>query len=426
MAGILDGIKVIDLSQVAAVPMAARHLADFGADVIHVENPATGDSWRTYQAGQGPGNNGVPSEFNYNWENFNRNKRSMSLDVSQTEGQKIIYSMIEQADVFMTNLTLRRIDKFKITYDIINKINPRIIYASVTGYGKKGPDRNIPAYDITAYWTRSGFPYMLASTGLPRPGFRPAMGDNVAALAIALGVVMALYNREKTGEGQEIDVSLLHTGLYQISFDVAGFLTTNLEYKDTRNKPSQELIDKALEGVSAITNFHRKAIMNPLAASYVTKDAMQILLMMLQPDRYWARFCQAIDLPELINDPRYNTFDRRYENREALFTMLDKVFQSKTWEEWKPLLIDIPHAPAISLREAMSDPQLEANNVITQYEHPSRGLIKMLANPINMSKDSATVRMPAPEFGQHTEEILLEYGYTWDDIVRFKEQHVIA
>jgi crotonobetainyl-CoA:carnitine CoA-transferase CaiB-like acyl-CoA transferase len=426
MSGILDGIKVIDCSQVAAIPMAARHLADFGADVVHIENPATGDSWRSYQAGQGPGNNGVPSDFNYNWENFNRNKRSMTLNLANEEGQKIMHNMVKQADIFLTNMRPFEIENFKIGYDILNKINPRIIYASVTGFGKKGPDRNVPAYDITAYWTRSGFAYMLTQTGMPGPGFRAAMGDNVAALAIANGVNMALYQREKTGVGQEIDVSLLHTGLYQISFDVAGFLTTGMDYKDTIEKPPQEMIDKILEAMMPVMVFYRKDMLNPLASMYLSKDAVRILLMMLTPDRYWPKFCRTIGIPEIIDDPRFNTFDGRAQNKDALMGILDKVFRSKTWEEWKPILADIPHAPATTLKEAINDPQAEANNFYVEYEHPSRGKIKMLANPINMSKNPATVRMAAPEFGQHTEEVLLEYGYTWNDIIQFKEKGVIA
>jgi crotonobetainyl-CoA:carnitine CoA-transferase CaiB-like acyl-CoA transferase len=426
MAGILDGIKVIDVSQVAAIPMAARHLADFGADVVHVENPMTGDSWRTYQAGQGPGNNGVPSDFNYNWENFNRNKRSMTLDLSKSDGQKVIHNMVKQADIFLTNMRPYEIENFKIGYDVLSKINPRLVYASVTGYGKNGPDKNVPAYDITAYWTRSGFPYLLTATGMPGPGYRAAMGDNVTALAVAFGVMMALYHREMTGTGQEIDVSLLHTGLYQLGFDVAAFLITGLEYKDTREKAPQELITKAMEGYTHLAAFYRKEAMNPLASAYMSKDAVRILLMMLQPDRYWPKFCRTIGIPEFIDDPRFNTFDGRVENREALGAILDKVFQSKTWAEWKPILADIPHAPATTLREAMNDPQLKANDMIVSYEHPSRGNIKMLGNLVNMSENPATVRMPAPEFGQHTEEVLLEYGYTWDDIIQLKEHRVIA
>jgi crotonobetainyl-CoA:carnitine CoA-transferase CaiB-like acyl-CoA transferase len=426
MAGILDGIKVIDCSQVAAMPMAARHLADFGADVVHVENPAAGDSWRFYQAGQGPGNNGVNSDFNYNFENFNRNKRSMTLNLASEEGQKIMHNMVKQADIFLTNMRPFEIENFKIRYDVLSKINPRIVYASVTGYGKKGPDRDVPAYDVTAYWTRSGFSYMLSQRGLPAPGFRAAMGDNVAALALAYGVMMALYQREKIGIGQEIDVSLLHTGLYQLGFDVAGFLITGHDYKDEREQAPQVLVDKVLDAMVPVMAFYRKDMMNPLAVGYLAKDGVRILLMMLTPDRYWPKFCRTIGVPELIDNPKFNTFNGRAQNRDELMAIFDKIFRTKTWDEWKPILADIPHAPATTLAEAIHDPQAEANNFFCEYEHPSRGKIKMLANPINMSENPATYRMAAPEFGQHTEEVLLEYGYTWDDIIQFKEKGVIA
>jgi crotonobetainyl-CoA:carnitine CoA-transferase CaiB-like acyl-CoA transferase len=188
----------------------------------------------------------------------------MTLNMASEEGQKIMHNMVRQADVFLTNIRPFEVENFKIVYEVLNKINPRIIYASITGFGKKGPDRNVPDYDITAYWTRSGFAYMLTQTGLPGPGFRAGMGDNVAALALANGVLMALLQREKTGIGQEIDVSLLHTGLYQISFDVAGFLTTGMDYKYTIEKPPQEMIDKILEAMIPLMVFYRKDMLNLL------------------------------------------------------------------------------------------------------------------------------------------------------------------
>lgn len=426
MAMALEGIKVIDVSQVAAVPMAARHLGDFGADVVHVENPATGDSWRYYQAGQGPGNNGVPSKINYNWENFNRNKRSMTLDLSKEGGQKVIHKMVTQADVFLTNLRPFERERFCVTYDTLKAINPRIIYASATGFGKKGPDANAPAYDVTAYWTRSGFSSMLTMPGLPGPTFRAAMGDNVAALALAYGVMMALYVREKTGMGQELDIALMHIGLYQISFDIAGALVTGLDHKDWRNEPPPEMVAKAQEANAPIMAFHRSQIMNPLASAYVTKDNMRILLMMLQPDRYWPRVCQAIGKPELADDPRFNTFDGRATNRELVSQILANAFVSKTLEEWKPILRDIPYAPQRTIKEAINDPQSEANDFFVSYEHPAYGQIRMVANPVNMSATPSNVRLPAPEIGQHTEEVLLEYGYSWEDIASLKEKGVIG
>ena len=151
MAQALEGIKVVDVSQVAAVPIAARHLADFGADVLHIENPTTGDSWRVYQAGQGTGRAGVPSDINYNWENYNRNKRSVTVDITQEAGQKVTHRFVEQADVFLTNLRPYELERYNMQYDTLKQINPRIIFGALTGFGKKGPEKDAPAYDTTAF-----------------------------------------------------------------------------------------------------------------------------------------------------------------------------------------------------------------------------------------------------------------------------------
>ncbi|MFC2021896.1 CaiB/BaiF CoA transferase family protein [Chloroflexota bacterium] len=426
MALALEGIKVVDVSQMAAVPMAARHLADFGADVIHVENPATGDFWRGYQAGQGSGTSGVPSEINYNWENYNRNKRSLTLDLSQEGGRNIIYKLLEKADVFVSNLRPFELERFKLEYETLSRLNPRLIYGSLTGYGRKGPDKDLPAYDTTAYWARSGIPYMLTMAGTPGPGSRPAFGDNVTALALALGVMMALFVRERTGIGQEVDMALFHAGLYQIGFDIAGTLATGVDYGDWREKPSPELVAEAQAATAPIAAFYRSTILNPLAMRYVTKDGRMIHFVALQADRYWSRFCRAIEREDLENDPRFNSFEARAENRAALYSILDETFLSKTLDEWKPRLTGMPWAPYQNLREAIKDPQARANDFFVAYDHPAHGRIEGVANPAKLSKTPATMRMAAPEFGQHTEEILLEYGYTWEDIAQLKEQGVIA
>ena len=218
----LEGIKVIDVSQVAAVPMCARHLADFGADVLHIENAVTGDSWRNLQAGAGGGPAGIPSDIPYNWEAFNRNKRSVAIDLSKEGGRKIIYRMVEKADIFLTNLRLSERKKFEMEYQTLNTLNPRLIYGSVTGHGMNGPDKDMPAYDTTVYWARSGISHLLTIPGMSAPNSRPAFGDNVAGLALAFGVMNALYARDRIGLGQEVDISLFFTGLYQLTFDVAG------------------------------------------------------------------------------------------------------------------------------------------------------------------------------------------------------------
>ena len=437
MAIALDGIKVVDLSQVAAVPAAARHLADFGADVIHVENPATGDFWRGYQAGQGTGATGVPSDINYNWENYNRNKRGVTLDLSQERGQEILYKLVEEADVFLTNLRPIELERFNLEYATLSRLNPRLIYGALTGFGKKGPDRNVPAYDLTAYWTRAAIPYLLTMFGMPGPSFRPAFGDNVAALALAFGVMTALYVRERTGVGQEVDLALYHTGIYQISFDIAGALVTGQDYKDELMKRRQEqeesvrklreeMIAEAEAAVARLSDLNRGNMPNPLAMRYQTKDERMVVLLALQPDRYWSRFCQAIEREDLEHDPRFESIERRAENSAALIAILDEVFLTRTLDEWKPRLAALPFAPAQTLLEVINDPQARANDFFVTFDHPTYGRIEVIANPVKLSKTPATVRMPAPEFGQHTEEVLLEHGYTWEDIAQLKEQGVIA
>jgi len=257
MALALEGIKVIDVSQVAAVPMCARHLADFGADVLHIENPTTGDMWRGYQANQEVTRSVAPSHINYNWENYNRNKRSVTIDLAQEGGQEIIHKLLEKADVFVSNLRPFELEKFKLEYETLSKLNPRLIYGCITGYGRKGPEKNAPAYDTTAYWTRSGIPYMLSRPGMPGPSFRPAIGDNVAALALAYGVMMALFVREKTGVGQEVDVALFHAGMYQISFDIAGALATGLDFADWREQPPLEMVAEAQTAMLPVAAFYK-------------------------------------------------------------------------------------------------------------------------------------------------------------------------
>ena len=260
----LEGLKVIDCSQVAAVPMCARHLGDFGADVIHIENPTTGDYWRVFKDAQASQGTGCPSDFDYNWENYNRNKRSVTVDLYKQSGREIIHKMVEQADVFLTNLRSFELERFQVDYETLSRINPRIIFGNVNGYGKEGPDKDLPAYDTTAYWARAGIPYMLSYPGVPCIGYRPAIGDNVVGLALAYGVMQALYVREKTGVGQEVDVSLFHTGLYQISFDVSAALITGMDFADWQDQPPVELQQQALAAIAQILATYAGKVTSPI------------------------------------------------------------------------------------------------------------------------------------------------------------------
>jgi crotonobetainyl-CoA:carnitine CoA-transferase CaiB-like acyl-CoA transferase len=426
MAMAFEGIKVIDCSQVAAVPIGARILGDFGADVIHVENPITGDYWRVFKDAQAEQGGACPSDFDYNWENYNRNKRSCTIDLTKESGRAIIHKMVKEADVFLSNLRDFELERFQVDYKTLDSINPRIIWGNVNGYGKEGPDKDLPAYDATAYWARAGFPYVMSQPGIPVYGYRPAIGDNVVGMSLAFGVAQALYVREKTGVGQEIDISLMHTGFYQNGFDVSGALITGLDFDDWREKPPQEMQDQALMAVAQIMGFYSARLNSPITGGYITKDSRTLVFVILQPDRYWDRFCRAVGRPDLAENPKYQTIEGRAEDVVELRQIFSQIFMTKTYDEWHPLLEGIPYAPNQSLKDIINDPQAIASGCFVEYDHPTQGRIKQIANPVIMSKTPANVRMPAPEFGQHTEEVLLEYGYTWEDIARLKDEGAIA
>ncbi|MFC1949336.1 CaiB/BaiF CoA transferase family protein [Chloroflexota bacterium] len=401
----LEGLKVIEMGQMVAVPMASRLLGDFGADVIHIEHPIRGDTGRTVQTAAAR-RVGLPVEdiVPYIWEHYNRNKRGMTLDVSQEEGQQLLYKMVGTADVFLTNMRPFEIERYHLDYKTLSKLNPRLIYASLTGLGKNGADKNVPSYDHTIYWARAGFSHRLAAKGMAISGQVGAFGDNIAAMVMAYGIMTALYIRETTGVGQEVDISLLNTGIYHDSWDVTGALITGRDI---------QMPDWSESGA--------------LLTCYQTKDGRWLRVGFVLPDRYWARFCQAIGREDLENDPRFDSTQTKAQNNAALLDILKDVFKGKTLAEWKERLgNDIPWAPVQTIPEVCQDPQARQNGAFIQYDHPSYGPMELVANPVMLSKTPSGVNMPAPEFSQHTEEILLDYGYTWEDIAGFKEKGVIA
>ncbi|MBW2284457.1 MAG: CoA transferase, partial [Deltaproteobacteria bacterium] len=381
MAPVLEGIKVIDVSQVAAVPMAARILADFGADVIHVENPTIGDHFRHVLSGMSS-TTGIKCDINYVWELYNRNKKCITLDLSQEGGQEVLYKIIETADVFLTNLRPFELKKFRVEYETLNRKNPRLVAGYLTGYGKSGADKNVPAYDHTAYWARSGIPHRLRSLlpalrepGVTPPAFLPAFGDHMAGMSLACGIMMALFGRERTGSGEEVNVSLFHSGVYQLSFDVSGALVTGEDCPQVNSREDNP---------------------NALVGQYQTKDGRWILFCILRPERFTSQFCKAIGREKLLDDPRFESMEAMTENRIALMEILDGVFKEKTLDEWKPLLNEagLPWSPIQSLLDVVHDPQARANDFFVAYDHPTYGKIEGVANPIKLGKGLEPVRMP--------------------------------
>ncbi|OGN89367.1 MAG: hypothetical protein A2Z74_04115 [Chloroflexi bacterium RBG_13_46_9] len=305
--------------------------------------------------------------------------------------------------------------------------------------GKEGPERNLPAYDQTVHWYRSGAAYALTPAGMPAIGFRAGFGDTVAGMSLFSGIMTALYNREKTGAGQEVEVSLLHTGIYQLSFDISGALVTGRDFKDPnpdlppppdelKAKKMEDLVARINETFKELSELGRSSIPNPMATAYWTKEDRVVYVNCLQPERYWSKMCRAIGCPELEHDSRFVTQEARFLNHSDLFYILKEAFSTKTIDEWKFILTDagIPYAAQQKISEVPRDVQARANKYFVPVEHPTHGKIEVIASPINLSETPATYRLTAPEFSQHTEEILLELGYSWEDIAKFKEKKIIA
>lgn len=407
----LEGIKVVETAAFFAGPIAGRFLADWGADVIHVEHPIRGDISRSIKyssvspAARRAGKL-IDSNIDYEAENNNRNKRSMTLDLSNPLGRVILYRMIEKADVFLANFRPRELKKFKLEYRTLKHLNPRLIHANVTGYGESGPNKDTGGHDTLCFWARSGIMHIIQKPDMAPLITPTAMGDRITAIALALGIVTALFVRERTGIGQEVETSIFNVGVFAIGGDIAGSLVTGQDLQQP----------------------DRKDMQNALATFYQTKDGRWIRLSITQPDPYWSRFCRAIGRDDIEHDPRFATFEPRIRNYASLFDLLEGIFRSKTLHEWKIQLnqAGLLWAPVQNLPEVTSDPQARANNFFITYDHPVHGPIELVANPVRLSKTPERVRRPAPEFSQHTEEILLEYGYTWDAIEQLKQQQIIA
>ncbi len=408
----LEGITILEAATAFAVPMAGRLLADWGAEVIRVEHTIRGAYLRDVQNsafGKSGARAGriIQTDVDYDMENHNRNKKSIALDLSTGRGQEILYRMIAKADVFLSNFRDREIKKFNLEWDTLQQINPRLIHANLTGYGKCGPDKDLPGYDFLTFWARSGLLHILMKPSA-EPLVTPlAIGDRFAATILALGIMTALFVRERTGLGQQVDTSLFNTGVFAIACDIGGSLITGQDLQQC----------------------DRKDVLNVLSTFYQTKDGRWLRLGIGgQSILYWTRFCQAIGRPDIEKDPRFASHELRLTNRSALFRIVEEAFLSRTLAEWKIRLnkAALPWGIVQNLPEATSDPQARANGFFDSCEHPTYGHIEMVAPPVSLSRTEATIRMPAPVFGQHTEEILLRYGYTQQEIKQLRAEKVIV
>jgi crotonobetainyl-CoA:carnitine CoA-transferase CaiB-like acyl-CoA transferase len=398
----LEGVRVIDLTVWFQGPVAAQHLADFGAEVIKVERPQGGD--------QGRGVRSIKALPVGDWNQYflviNRNKKSLALDLKKPAGREIMYRLVEKSDVFLSNMGLELLTAWELTYEKLCQINPRLVYATNTGYGRFGAV-NKPSFDMTVQ-ALTGLMARLGEPGQPPIYLGMGSGDAYGGLFSALGIVLGLLNRNRTGKGQWIDASLYGAQLFLTAPTLQAYLATgNAQYAQQRS---------------------RKAAANPLWNRYRAKDQW-VFLCVPNDDANWSRLCQTLDDTTLASDPAFDSTERRRRNAKKLIRGLDKLIKQRAAAEWMERwnAAGIVASPIGTLADLAADPQAWANDYFVEtYCEEVQRQVKVRGLPIGLRKTPGAVRALGPELGQHTELILNEtLGYSWEEIVAFKEAGVI-
>ncbi|WP_410872858.1 CaiB/BaiF CoA transferase family protein [Nocardia sp. A7] len=396
MSGPLAGIKVLEVAMYGFVPSAGAVLSDWGADVVKVEHASGGDPQRGLRR---VGNFTVEGDPNPNVEHANRGKRSIGIDMSVPEGREVVQSLARDADVFLTSFLPSARAKFGIDVDDIRAVNPGIVYARGSALGPRGAESGRGGYDMTAFWCRAGIAASITPAGveglIPPPG--PAFGDTISGTNLAGGIAAALLKRERTGETSVVDVSLLGSGLWALGHTIA------------LSAHQQQPMVAPPSGVHG-------APTNPLSGLYATSDDRYLSFVMLQPAKFWADVCRHIDRPELAQDPRFRDAASIAEHTAAAVAILRGVIGGRTLAEWTQRFATLagPWAPVQDSLQLLSDAQIRAND----YVLPA-GELELVASPVQFDVEPPRVR-PGPEFAAQTEEILLELGLDWDQIITLK------
>jgi crotonobetainyl-CoA:carnitine CoA-transferase CaiB-like acyl-CoA transferase len=383
MQGIFSGLRVIDCATYIAGPAAATILSDFGAEVIKIERPPYGDPYRYL-----PQVAGMPlSDVNYTWILDARNKKSVALNLNDTEARGALLKLIDSADVFITNYQPQLQRKFGLEYKDLAPRNSRLIYASVTGYGENGDDAEKPGYDATAYWARSGLMNSMHN-GDAEPVQSPAgFGDHPTSVALFASIMMALYQRQITGLGTKVSTSLVANGVWSHSCAVQA----------------------ALCGARFLPKWTRKEAINPLVNHYLASDGKRLFFCLLEPVCDWPNLCKALDWPHLLHDARFNTVDARRVHNVELIALLDEAIAKHDLAHWTRVFKehDLVWGPVPTPGEVAADPQLAANGIFAEID-PG---LKTVQNPINVEGVAKSKPTMAPRVGEHTREVLRGAGF---------------
>ncbi len=403
----LEGIRIIDISPWFAAAHGTSMLADMGAEVITIEDVPRGGPVRGELTSLATLGTFLPaSDVNFHLPTFYRNKKSVGINLRKEGARHVIYRLTRKSDVFASGIQASTLQKWGFDYKTVSQFNPRIIYALLSGYGRKGPDKDKPVFDLVAQ-ARGGMMSLMGEPDSPPPAWGAIWNaDSVASLMFAYSITLALLVRERTGLGQEVDTSVLGG---QIAMGTT-FLEACLATGQNPVKVS------------------RKVVANPLRNIYRTKDGRWLALHMPGNARFWDRFCNALGLACLTVNPKFSSVDGRAQNAEALISLLDEAFAGKTGSEWMNIL---PQKGVVcslvnNYTEVAVDPQVLANEYVATAEHPTLGPVKVVGLPVQLSKTPGNVSAFAPEYGQHTEEVLMGVGgFDWQEIAKLKEDGVI-
>lgn len=395
--GLLDGVRIIDLTRVLAGPYCTMMLGDLGADVIKIEVPGRGDDTRHW----GPPftDSGESAYF----LSANRNKRSMTLNLKSPDGLKILKELVREGDVLVENFKPDTLKRLGLDYSLMKEINPGIIYCTITGYGYTGPYKDRPGYDFII----QALGGMMSITG-PEDGEPTRVGvaitDIITGIFSSNAIIAALFAKTRTGSGQRIDMSLLDSQIATLSYVASNYLI------------SKEPTKRYGNGHPNIVPYQ----------SFKTKD--KYIAIAVGNDSQWEKFCNAVDHSEWITDDRFATNNKRVENREIIIPLLDELFESKNANAWVALCekIGISIGPINNIADVFADPQVQARERVVEIEHSTAGFIPMVASPLNIPTTPPQIRLAPPTLGQHNEEILKNIlNYNEDVIEKFKQKQVI-
>jgi formyl-CoA transferase len=398
---LFSNLRVVELASMILAPSAAVILADYGAEVIKVEPPKTGDLNRNWHRKI----NGLPiSDMAYGFEVDNRNKKSVVLDLKSPAAYAALCKIVSEADVLITNYRLKALDKLKLDYESIRAINSRIIYALATGFGEEGEEAHKPGYDTVSYWSRSGIEHQI----FPYEGwlaqFPYGSGDHPSGMALFGSIMTGLYRREKTGEGCKVSTSLLANG----AWSNAVMLQAQLAGAQFREK-------RPRENAYNFTSLH-----------YPTSDDRLLKMSMVNAAKNWRPFCNAIDRNDLPEDTRFCDNEARIANMPTLIKEVSETILKQPIAHWLLKLeqADVPHTVVSNYEEAANDKQKEANDIIVPLDHPEHGLMRTVNSPFKVSGADKLPAKAAPKLGEHTEEVLKRFGFNDEEIADLTDDSI--